>query len=186
MQCDGKVIDFGRLAAGDNAEWNNLVNTQRILLVRRVYQTTHDYNLAEDVVQTVFQRLWMRRSKLAHIDSLPSYLARSAKNTASTYLQKRANRKELPLRLGVARLIPASEQSNPRVVAECKEAGALLSQTMETFTPRQTQVMDHIRVDMDVSTRQLGEIMGCSHKNVQAIIGRIRAKLSQTHDLRQR
>ena len=186
MPYDGKVIDLDRLAAGDNAEWNSLVNQYQRVLVRRVSRTIRDINSAEDITQTVFLNLWLGRSKLAHIDSLPGYLVRAVNNMTTTYLRKQTSRKESPLRVNVAELIPASGQSDPRVFSENKEVGQLISQAVSTFTPKQHQVVDHIRLDMDVSIRQIGRVMGCSHKNVRAIISRIRTKLGRADELARR
>ena len=155
MPYDGEIIDLGRLAAGDKHEWIRFVNQYHLFLVKRAIRIIHDIDLAEDIAQSIFLCLWIRRSKLVHIGSLSAYLTGAATNTAVTYLRERSKGKELPLRLDMAKLMPASEQSDPRIIAENEELGQLILQAIKTLTPRQQQIVNYILVDISISTRQM-------------------------------
>lgn len=59
-----------------------------IPLCKSVYRIVRDTDVAEDIVQEVFYKVWRNRDTLDLSKSVKSYLYRSAINTALNYLEK--------------------------------------------------------------------------------------------------
>ncbi len=118
MQHKEKVIDLVRLANGNSHEWTEFVHHYRRTLVKYAARITHDLHAAHDVVQIVFLQLWIRKSRLAGIDSLPAYLVRATKNTAMTYIRDLSKKAEVPLLSNISEMIPASQDFDPQVAAQ--------------------------------------------------------------------
>lgn len=59
----------------------------------------------------------------------------------------------------------------------------MISVRLEQLTPKQREVIEHILLEPDISTRELGNVLGYSHKNAQAILGRIRVRFRKIRKL---
>lgn len=68
------------LKTGDPKAYTFLVNEYHHKLCVYAYSFTHDQNLAEDIVQNVFMRIWNKRSNLKEDFGLNNFLYRSVYN----------------------------------------------------------------------------------------------------------
>ncbi|HTG67182.1 MAG TPA: RNA polymerase sigma-70 factor [Flavobacterium sp.] len=65
---------------GDPKAYTYLVNTYHHKLCVYAYSFTHDHNLAEDIVQNVFMRIWNKRKNLKDEFAITSFLYKSVYN----------------------------------------------------------------------------------------------------------
>ncbi|MHC4464072.1 MAG: RNA polymerase sigma factor [Planctomycetota bacterium] len=161
-----------KIANGEAQEWKKLVKRYNKVLVSQAYSITHDTQSANDMAQMVLLKLWEQRSIAVHIKSLEAYLVQAARNTALTYIQQRD--REVPYLSDITMLTSGRKANRPETVAQQKEFREMISIQIARLTPRQHEVIEHILSEPTISTRKLGKVLGCSHKNVQAILGRIR------------
>lgn len=68
------------LKMGDPKAYTYLVNTYHHKLCVYAYSFTHDHNLAEDIVQNVFMRIWNKRKNLKDEFAITSFLYKSVYN----------------------------------------------------------------------------------------------------------
>tara|TARA_R110002049_G_scaffold309206_1_gene518578 strand:+ start:53288 stop:53887 length:600 start_codon:yes stop_codon:yes gene_type:complete len=68
------------LKKGESEAYTYLVDTYHHKLCVYVYSLSRDYDLAEDIVQNVFVKIWKKRSKLKDNFSIKNYLYRSVYN----------------------------------------------------------------------------------------------------------
>ena len=71
-------------------------------LFQFAFAFVHNKELAEEIVNDVFLRLWQKRDTLDKIDNLNVYLYVAVKHTASNYL-RRDKRRKLPDRFATVR-----------------------------------------------------------------------------------
>lgn len=176
-------IDAQKIANGDTREWKKLVSHYNQVLTRHAYNITHDTQSANDVAQMVLLSLWERKLNAVDIKSLDAYLARAVKNKALTYVQQHSM--EVPYSSDIAVTVLTSGQNvnNPENTAQQKELLEMISVRIEQLTPKQREVIEHILLEPDISTRELGNVLGYSHKNAQAILGRIRVRFRKIRKL---
>ncbi|WP_018626198.1 RNA polymerase sigma-70 factor [Niabella aurantiaca] len=78
------------IAAGREQAFRHLFNKYHQRVGSYIVQITGSRELAEEVVQDVFLKLWMNRSTLETVNNIDAYLFVLAKNHALNYLRKLA------------------------------------------------------------------------------------------------
>ncbi len=76
------------LKKGDTKAYTFLVDTYHHKLCVYAYGLTHDHDVAEDIVQNVFIRVWKKREKLKEEFSIQSFLYKSVYNEFIDYYRK--------------------------------------------------------------------------------------------------
>lgn len=82
------------LRASDHAAFKTLYYRYFEALYRFLFRHAREEQLAQDLAQETFTRLWQNREKLDPRQSLKAYLYRIAYNLAIDHLRKRAHRPE--------------------------------------------------------------------------------------------
>ena len=77
-----------RVAGGDEHAFSELFNTHHQLLGTHIYRITGSAELAEEVVQDVFLKIWLSRESLAAVQHFRAYLFVISKNHALNCLRK--------------------------------------------------------------------------------------------------
>lgn len=80
-------IDMGRLIDGDEKIFKCLFDSSYVGMVQQAVYYTNDPDVAEDVVQEVFVRLWEKREELRGIKNIQGYLSFSVKNRCLNHLE---------------------------------------------------------------------------------------------------
>ena len=96
-----------RLSLGDRESFTTLYNRNINNLHKYIFLICKSQELAEEIVQCVFIKIWERRELLEHTTSFKAYLYRSAKNQLLDYFKRRkimAN--------ALVTIQPVSEQSD--------------------------------------------------------------------------
>ena len=91
------MIDDNELLAalrkGDDNAFDQIFRVYYAALCFYAFQLTGDKQLAEDIVQESFMRLWRFREKLSQVDNLKSYLYRTVHNCQISWSDKFRNEK---------------------------------------------------------------------------------------------
>lgn len=79
---------LARLRAGDERALEAVFRAHYAAMCAVVRRIVFAPDVAEELVQDVFFKLWSKREQLAEIDALKTYLYRAARNTALNYLRR--------------------------------------------------------------------------------------------------
>ena len=63
-----------RIAEGDEAAFTQVFNIFKNKIFTVAYKLTESQTLAEEIVQDVFLKIWLKRDKLAEVNDFSSYL----------------------------------------------------------------------------------------------------------------
>ena len=91
---DNNILQ-NELEQGNHEALVYLMNTYHHPLCLYVFSLSNDYELAKDIVQNVFIKIWQKRKKIQTIKSIKSFLYRSAYN--GTIDEWRKDKKMLPI-----------------------------------------------------------------------------------------
>lgn len=134
--------------------------------VRRYVKTTE---IAEELVQDLFLKLWSRRGSLGEIDSLKTYLFRAARNTALNHLRRRKLEQEwVEKEQGAGSEEPGQEGDEP--VTESELAAAVRA-AVDRLPPRCREVFMLSR-DSGLTYGEIAKALGISIKTVETQMGR--------------
>lgn len=78
-----------RMRLGDEKALEAIFRTHYAGLVGFVRRYVKGTEIAEELVQDLFLKIWSRRGSLGEIDSVKTYLYRAARNTALNHLRRR-------------------------------------------------------------------------------------------------
>jgi RNA polymerase sigma-70 factor, ECF subfamily len=78
-----------RIRAGDERALEELFRLYYAGMCSFVRRFVHAPDIAEELVQDVFFKLWSKRETLSEIDALRTYLFRAARNTALNHLRRK-------------------------------------------------------------------------------------------------
>ena len=74
---------------GDENEFNNLVKQNLTMILNFVYRFCYDTELAEDITQEVFIKIWKNIKKYDETKNFKSWMFTITKNTAIDFLRKK-------------------------------------------------------------------------------------------------
>jgi RNA polymerase sigma factor (sigma-70 family) len=177
------AIDKRKICSGDEDEWEKLFEQYYPILGEHAHRIVNDTHLANDIAEIVLLKLWEKKSTVLHVKFLKAYLIRAAQNEALTYIKKVADKREISYSFEIEIPVQLEKANDPRTIAQQRELRKIISTSIKKLSPRQREVINHILADTDTSTRALGKAVGCSHKNVQAIIRRIRVRFHKIYKL---
>lgn len=123
------------VAAGDERAFRTLFNKYHQKLGTHIFRITKSHELAEEVVQDVFLKIWMGRESLHQIQSFQSYLYVMSKNHALNCLKKVAQERAVPTDFDeVVFNIETEEMSDDN------ERYILMDEAIDHLPPQQRQV----------------------------------------------
>jgi RNA polymerase sigma factor (sigma-70 family) len=79
---------LGCVAAGEEAAFTELFNAYNSLLGAHIYRLTESGELAREIVQDVFLKIWLTRETLVNVENFRVYLFVVSKNHALNCLKK--------------------------------------------------------------------------------------------------
>ncbi|MES2266059.1 MAG: sigma-70 family RNA polymerase sigma factor [Bacteroidota bacterium] len=143
-----------KVADGDEHAFSELFNAHHQLLGTHIYRITDSAELAEEVVQDVFLKIWMSRETLVNIQNFRAYLFAMSKNHALNCLRKLAKERvhQKSIEENAAELMP---DENPRL----KGYYSLLDEAIDHLPPQQQKVYllsRHNRLKYDEIANQMG------------------------------
>lgn len=134
--------------------------------VRRYVKTTE---IAEELVQDLFLKLWSRRGSLGEIDSVKTYLFRAARNTALNHLRRRKLEHEWLEKEGTTVTEERSLEGDEAVTES--EVAAAVRAAVDRLPPRCREVFMLSR-DGGLTYGEIAKSLGISIKTVETQMGR--------------
>ncbi|MEW5915957.1 MAG: RNA polymerase sigma-70 factor [Gemmatimonadota bacterium] len=134
--------------------------------VRRYVKGTE---IAEELVQDLFLKIWSRRGSLGEIDSVKTYLYRAARNTALNHLRRRKLEHEwMEKEQGIIGEEPGEEGDD---TATENELAAAVRAAVDKLPPRCREVFVLSR-DSGLTYGEIAKALGISIKTVDTQMGR--------------
>ncbi|WP_276482684.1 RNA polymerase sigma-70 factor [Paraflavitalea pollutisoli] len=137
-------------------------------------QYVHVKEVAEEITNDVFVKLWNRRADLLPIDNLSTYLFVAVKNGALNYLKQYSHiHVAIEDQEGTSGLI---NRNNPEQELEWKEISFELNQAIEQLPDQCRTVFKLIKED-GFRYKEVAEILGISPRTVETQLFRALKKL---------
>lgn len=152
LPCEKELLT--KVAAGDEYAFSELFNTYHQLLGTHIYRITNSVELAEEVVQDVFLKIWLSRETLISVQNFKAYLFVVSKNHALNCLRKLAIERTRHKTLE-ENAVALSPEPNPGIDA----VYSLLDQAIDHLPPQQQKVYllsRHKRLKYDEIANQMG------------------------------
>lgn len=162
--------------SGFEVEFTNLVKEHEQSLQRLAFRVTKCEQLAKDVVQDVFLKLWEHQRKFHEIENIKAWLYQVTENKLIDYLRKLAADKRLRQKTwNLIREIHNETELN----LYAKESGKAISQAVDDL-PAQRKLIYHLNREKFLNYNQIAEALRLSRHTVKN-------QISQAlHSLRQR
>jgi RNA polymerase sigma-19 factor, ECF subfamily len=171
---------LSRLRAGDERALEQVFRSHYAGMCAFVRRIVHAPDVAEELVQDVFFKLWSKREQLVEIDALRTYLFRAARNTALNHLRRRKLERGWEER-EAARGEPAATESTDDGAAS-DEVQRAVESAIGRLPPRCREVFLLSR-EGGLTYGQIAESLEISIKTVETQMGRalksLRHALSQ-------
>ncbi|HUR36920.1 MAG TPA: sigma-70 family RNA polymerase sigma factor [Terriglobales bacterium] len=151
-------------------DWEDAYRQYHGNVYRAAYQVTGNAADAEDVLQTVFLRLWRRTPESANVDNLRSYLYRAAINASLDLLRARQEEKMVQPLDEIDVADGASGQDETVMLR------SWLRSALAKLNPKHAE-MFALRYLQELDNREIAKIMGTSQAVVAITLFRIRKQL---------
>jgi RNA polymerase sigma-70 factor (ECF subfamily) len=133
-QSDEKEL-LVQVAQGNEFAFRRLFSAYHQRLGVHILRITHSAELAEEVVQDVFLKIWMTREALIHIDNFKAYLFVLSKNHALNCLRKVAREQMQLKELEETRIVPFNAE-----LQETDHYYNLIDEAIDQLPPQQQKV----------------------------------------------
>lgn len=162
-----------RIRAGDEAAFEALFREYYQPLRRYALTLVRRADVAEDIVQAVFLRLWTKRQEWVLRSSLKAYLFGAVHHRSLQLLrQERVRDRHVLAELGGGAEVEASPpESWPDSELAGQELGQVLQAAVDGLAPRTRQAFE-LRRYQQLSYEEIAAVMGISVKTVGVHIGR--------------
>lgn len=172
---------LGRIRDSDESALAELIQAYAAPLTMTAYGVLGSKDLAEDVVQTVFVRIWRGRARLQDPVNLLFYLKRAVYNQALTQL--RTESREARRRIAASRedALPHSRIKDAHRTLSSDELAGIVTEAVESLPGRAGEIF-RLWWNGDHSYSEIAELFGISIKGVEQ--GRARAIMALRKKLR--
>lgn len=166
-----RLFGFKKTANDPNWLRNCLVQNESSL-IRYVHHLTRDLELAKDIVQESFLKLWQEeQQKVAGHET--QWLFTTCRNRAYDVLRKK-DRKNLSTQ--EIELDVADDALNAEQLMNQHDDEKILKKLLEQLSPQQREII-HMKFEQDLSYKQISEITGLSTSHVGVLIHNVVSKL---------
>ncbi|MBN9383449.1 MAG: RNA polymerase sigma-70 factor [Chitinophagaceae bacterium] len=159
---------FLAIAEGDETAYTQIFHLYTPRLLPFIFKLTKDEQLAREVLQETFLRLWMKRDQLPQVERPASWLFRIAANICLTWLRTQATRHRLQDR--VEEKQAAHKYSSAVEVLESKEMALLIRQAVDALPARRQEIYRLSR-EQGLSHQQIAERLQLSLSTVKNQLG---------------
>ena len=162
-----------KIAEGDAKSFRALYNLCSPKVYGFALRIVKSTDLAEEVVQEVFIKLWLNRELLAGVDNFGAYLRIISRNHTLTLLKRIATEQKAVSKIAIAGLNHAVDDE-----IAYKERTALLHQALQSLPPQQRLVYNLYHVDglnKDEVAHQLNISPLTVKAHLQQAVGKVRS-----------
>lgn len=152
-----------RTATGDDAAFTTIFNFYWDNIYSVAFILTKSENMAEDVVQEVFLKVWHNRHELATVTRFDSYLFILARNHIFSEFRKLKVREEYITRL---QGYFEAHSLSPEDELLRKETGALIAKAIAGLSPQQHEIYKLSR-EQGLTYEEIADKMGISANTVR-------------------
>lgn len=152
-----------RTSAGDREAFNAIFRRYYAPSVRFCFRFVADEDVAAEIVQDLFVKLWMNREKLNINTNFESYLLRAVRNSAITYINKERSHAETNLKV----YSDQSESVDPSEELQSKNLEHSYQAVLAAMPEKRREVFLASRFD-GLKYNEIAEKLGISVKTVEA------------------
>jgi RNA polymerase sigma-70 factor, ECF subfamily len=177
-----RMVDTGytlieAIAQGDHQAFERLVRQHQNALYHFVCRTLGDRSAAEDIIQEVFLRVYRAAPRFDPRARVSTWIFKIAYNLSMNELKRRNRAREL-----------ATDAAG--FTGRCVVDAAAASRSRHELEQELAVALDHLsadqraalllRVNQELSYREIGEVLGVSVKSVESLLFRARRRLKQS------
>jgi RNA polymerase sigma-70 factor (family 1) len=159
---------FRRIAVGDEEAYTRIFHLFTPRLLPYIIKITRNEQLARELLQETFLRLWMRRADLLAVELPDSWLFRIAANLCLTHLRVQANRDRLQPQ--VLERETARAGASPVEALEARDLDRLIRQAVNALPSRRQEIYRLSR-EQGLSHAEIADRMGISVSTVKNQLG---------------
>lgn len=151
-----------RISGGDETAFSEIFHTYGKRLYPFILRLLHSEVWAEEVVQDVFERLWINRANLVNVNNLSAYIYKVAANRTLDYIKHHQKQQQLQYQLASreARVAFASDQVAYKFVEQ------LFANAVNELPPQRKKVYQLVREE-EMSYSKVAEMLGISRHTVR-------------------
>lgn len=154
------------ISTGNKEAFRTLFKKYRNKIFSIAWKFTETEEIAENLVQEVFIKLWINKEKLANVENLNAYLNTVVRNHILNYLRKVAAEQKFLQRLAVKEI----EKEKTGFDRVCyKELQHLVHEAVDQLPPQQKRVYNFSRSE-GLKYEEIAERMGISRSTVKGHI----------------
>jgi RNA polymerase sigma-70 factor (ECF subfamily) len=161
---------------GDHESFELLVKRYQGPLLNFITRYVGDRSMAEDIAQEVFLRVYRAATRFEARTKVSTWIFRIAYNQAMTEMGRRKRRQDL--REAVGRSREGEEEEVAAGPAERIELEEEITSALGRLPESQRAAL-LLRVNEELSYREIGEILGVSVQSVESLLFRARTSLKR-------
>jgi len=155
-------------------EFKTLVLSLHRSLYRFARSFLADSQEAEDCVQEVFLKLWLKRSSLADVNNLKAFAMQMTRNLS---LDKLKSRKHVTLDIAHERI---TSDLSPHQQLEAADAVACMEKVI-ALLPEQQRTLIHLRNVEGLEMKEIAEVTDMTVEHVRVTLSRARTAVRQLY-----
>lgn len=152
-----------QLKSGSATAFTILYNKYSEQLYYNILSLVKDRNIAEELVQDIFSKIWKLRANISIEKSFASYLFAASRNRAFDFFKQLRRNHELYAHI---RAVASENYSHIEEAFFDRENQHLLQRAIETLPPQRRRAFELCKFE-GLSYRQAGEVMGISMSTVK-------------------
>lgn len=151
------------ISEGDGNAFATLFRHYNKKIYTLAWRLTESSDLAEEIVQDVFLKIWLKQADLLSINHFENYLFIVARNQVFTTLKKLSRRRTISLEDD---LEINSDQTTPESQLVHKESLTLLQQAVSRL-PTQQHTVYHLSKERGLTREQIAEQLNLSPETIK-------------------
>ena len=151
------------MKAGDRESFNQVFRRYYSPMVRFCIRYVADTDIASEIVQDLFVKLWSNREKISFNTSFESYMLTSVRNSALTYINKERSHAEANLRV----FSEESDNTDPSETLQSNNLEESYRKILKDMPEKRRKVFLASRYD-GLKYSEIAEKLGISQKTVEA------------------
>jgi len=157
----------GMLRNGDEQAFAQLYRQHSAKLYINVLKMVKDEQVAEEIIQELFTRIWQKRAELNIDDSFLAYLYRVGQNLVHDFFRKlQRDRKMLDHFTAIATI----HYEHIEQALHYKESESILQKALEQLSPQQRNVYQFCKID-GITYKEAAIKLGISPHTVKEYLG---------------